>query len=424
MTTRRVLAVAGVAAMALLLLAPLTAALAAEAEPPVATTAWYWEDQSSQKITDPTSGADLATVEAPNPFCPSTSAGGTPEEAGLCKEGRLPVEVQGSDYETPNKISAVSFDLSLVPIGSQVKKMTAVFLEASDDQSAPLNAAGQSVQACEIEQFFGGGDAREYREAPRHGCTQTDPIAERKAITIKNADGEEVERFQYTFDLTQFATRWVEEGTLQAGIMLYPVQPKEADFDPSTDSNWRVVLAGPAQKNGVKTNIVYKPAALDDLGGLGDLDDFGTDTGSTFGSTGESSFGGTGSDFGSDTGTTGTTPAAGVGEEGAPEELPFAGEETSDTQVESLPGYVYLAVLAGLVAFSLVRQVVLESVRGIRPDGVLAQIRRLNVERRGVAAEDLVAASPSRLDPVVQGLKNLGGRASGLMSKLPFRKRG
>ena len=79
---------------ALLLISALpVAAGAAETEPAVGSYAWYWESQHSQAVTDPTSGADVATIEAPNPFCPSTSAGGTPEQAGACHPGRLPVEL-------------------------------------------------------------------------------------------------------------------------------------------------------------------------------------------------------------------------------------------------------------------------------------------------------------------------------------------
>lgn len=401
-------------------------ASAAEAEPPVSNTAWYWETQQSQKVTDPTTGADVVTIEAPNPFCPSTSVGGPPEEAGTCKEGRLPVEVQNSDYETPDKISAVAFDLSLIPIGSEVKKMTVKFLEADDEQSEPLNAEGKQIQACFVNEFFGGGDARQYKEAPRFSCSQTDPVATRKQVTIENEEGEEVDRFQYTFDLTPYAIKWVEEGKLQSSVMLYPVRPQEADFDPATDSNWRVVMAGPAATNGVITKITYTPAELPGFDTPGDP--FGGSTGGDLSSGG--SFGSTGSDFSTgstDTGTTPTDTTAGdpAASEGTPEALEnLAVEETSDTTQGGLPGYVWLALLAGMIGFSLVRQVVLEQTAGIRPDGVLAQIRRINENRRGAPIESAVEASSSRFNDVVQGLAQLGEKTTGYLSKfkLPFRK--
>jgi hypothetical protein len=51
-----------------------------------------------------------------------------------------------------------------------------------------------------------------------------------------------------------------------------------------------------------------------------------------------------------------------------------------------LPGYVWLAIIAGLVGWSVFRSVVLENAKGIRPDGVLSQIQRLNAQNGGVAA--------------------------------------
>jgi hypothetical protein len=426
-TIRRLLRIVCSVVGATFLLAPAAAAAPAQGEAPVTTTAWYWETQRSQKVTDPTSGADVATLEAPNPFCPSTSAGGPPPESGACQEGRLPVEVQGSDYEEPDKISAVGFDLSIVPLGGEVRKMTATFLEANDRQSDPINAEGKQLQACIVEEFFGGGNARQYDEAPQHTCSPTDPVAKRKPVKVKNEDGEQEDRFQYTFDLTALAAQWVEAGDLQGGIMIYPAQPK--DPDPSSDANWRVVLTGAdeQEEKGVITRIVYTEPDPDGAlgGGLEDLGEFESDGGGgTFGSAGGSDFGdssGSGDDFGDTAGDTAEEPT----EEGEPEELSLAGEQASDTApVETLPGYVWLAILAGLVAFSLVKQAVLESAAGIRPDGVLAQIRRLNAERRGAPIEEIVAGTSGRFDPVIRGLKNLGGHASGFVSKLPWRRKG
>ena len=399
---------------------------ASETEPPVGSYAWYWETQQSQAITDPTSGADVATIEAPNPFCPSTSAGGPPEQAGACHPGRLPVEVVGGDYEEPDKISAVAFDMALVPLGSTVSEFKVSFLEAADNQSEPLNAEGKSLQACKIDEFFGDGEARQYKEVPRYGCQDSDPIAKRKAVKVKTKDGK-VERFQYTFDLTDFAQEWVK-GAPVAGIMLSPVEPKEADFNPGTDNNWRVVLDGPAEKNGVVTTLVYKAPAGDELDALDDLgtEDTFTDTGTTgsFDSGTTDTFDSGGSDVGSgDLG--GTDPAA---TDTATTEDPLATDDlagsdpTSTTGTSGLPGYMWLAFLAGIVGFFLFRSVVLENASGVRPDGVLAQIRQINASKRGGAIEPEEAASghASRLAPLSGGLKRIGGAASSLKSKIPF----
>lgn len=424
MTSRTLKRTIGTLGVLALLVLPGASALSAEAEPAVSNTAWYWESQQSQKVTDPTSGADVATIEAPNPFCPSTSLGGPPEEAGSCKEGRLPIEVQNSDYETPDKISAVAFDLSLVPLGSEVKKFTVKFLEANDEQSEPINGDGKKLQACFVQEFFGPGEARQYKEAPKFECSDADPIAERKEVQVKNEDGEEEDRFQYTFDLTTYAVRWIEEGKLQSSIMLFPVQPEEAEFDGASDSNWRVVLTGSGEANGVITDLRFTPGELPDFDGLGDLDTGGFgDTGS-FG-TGDTGSFGTG-DTGSFSGDAEEAPATG---DAPAEEEPsildeLAAEETSGTTEGGLPGYVWLAVLAGLIGFSLVRQVVLEQTAGIRPDGVLAQIRRLNADRRGTGIEAAAVEGPGRLDDVMKGLRELGGKTSGFLSnlKIPFRK--
>ncbi|MGH2754476.1 MAG: hypothetical protein ACRDLB_08575 [Actinomycetota bacterium] len=403
--------------------APLPA-LAETAKPAVSSYAWYWETQQSQVITDPTSGADVATIEAPNPFCPSTSVGGPPEQAGTCKGGRLPVEVQAGDYETPDKISAVAFDLSLIPIGSTITKFEATFLEAQDDQSKSVNAEGQSLQACLVEQFFGDGEARLYKEAPRFSCSKSDPVAKRKAVEVKTNEGK-VERFQYKFDLTRFARSWADAAPV-AAIMLFPAEPKEADFDPATDNNWRVVLDGPQEKNSIVTKAVFDPPAEDELDELDDLDDLDDlDT--------------TGSSDGFDTGTTdsfdsgssdvaGSDTAAGAPATDTATEDPLAtsddelaGESTAATGTQGLPGYMWLALLAGLVGFFLFRSVVLESTAGIRPDGVLAQIRQINATRRGTTVEpEQTVGLAARLAPLSHGFKRVGGAASVLKNKIPF----
>ncbi|MFP5297750.1 MAG: hypothetical protein ACLGHL_02025 [Actinomycetota bacterium] len=404
-----------------LVVAPLTSAFAEEAELAVSSSAWYWKSQKSQPVTDPTSGADVVTIEAPNPFCPSTSAGGPPEQAGTCKSGRLPVQVQGGDYDEPEMISAVAFDFALIPFGSTVKSFEATFLEANDEQSEPMNAEGKQLQACLVEQFFGDGEARQYKEAPRYTCSSSDPIAERKPVKIKNEDGETEERFQWTFDLTEFAQGWAEGTSPVAAIMLYPAEPKEAD--PQSDSNWRVVMVGPAEENGITTSLVYEPAEED---GLVPTDPT-TTTGGGF-DTGSTST----TDFGSgstDTFGTGTAPEAPAGEgTEATEPVAVEGDQTSaagalEDTAGSLPGYVWLAILVGLMGFSLVRSVVLEAATGIRPDGVLAQIRQINTERRGAPIAAAQEVGSSRLAGVMEGLKKLGGSTSGLRDKLPFLKR-
>ncbi|HYP22368.1 MAG TPA: hypothetical protein VEV43_02245, partial [Actinomycetota bacterium] len=157
-------------------------------EPPVLITAWYWEDQERQRIQDPTSGTDVAVISVPNPFCPSAPVVGSPSPES-CREGRLPIQVRDGDYETPNQLSAIGFDLALVPPGSKIGKFTVTLVEAKDDQSRPVNAEGKSLQACFIEEFFGDGEAALYKEVPKYTCSEGDPIAPRKELKVKEEDG-------------------------------------------------------------------------------------------------------------------------------------------------------------------------------------------------------------------------------------------
>ncbi|MPZ69250.1 MAG: hypothetical protein GEU71_06925 [Actinobacteria bacterium] len=371
---------------ALAVVAPVASAKTKKAKPGLAASAYYWESQTSQPITDPTTDADILTLEGPNTFCPTTPVGGLPEESGQCKPGRLPVMVVNADYETPEMMSAVGFDLSVVPFGAKVKSFKATFAEANDEKSQQLNADGKKLQACLVTQFFGDGDAREYEEAPKFKCTKKDPTATRKEAKVKNADGEKVDGFTWSFNLTGFAKKWMSGKIPVAAIMLQPVQPKEAKFDPATDSNWRVVLAGGVEKGGMKTEMVFTEPALPDFP---DVFDSGTPT--------------TGS---TDTGDFGTTPSTDTGTD-LSTDTPAADEEPVDlaagptsaeeifAKVGGIPWYGWLALLAGMIGFSALRTVVLDSATGARPGGVLSQIHRINAERRGVdPSAATTAASP------------------------------
>src|SRR5687768_18022487 len=99
---RQIVLVSILSVVALGLFAPPLAAKTAE--PTLAVRAWYWEEAQSSEQTLP--DGSKVTVETPNPFCPGVPGqlGAIP---GACAEGRLPIEVQNGDYETPNKISAV-----------------------------------------------------------------------------------------------------------------------------------------------------------------------------------------------------------------------------------------------------------------------------------------------------------------------------
>jgi hypothetical protein len=86
------------------------------------------------------------------------------------------------------------------------------------------------------------------------------------------------------------------------------------------------------------------------------------------------------------------------------------------TVPSGLPLYVWLALLAGIVGFSMVRSVVLEKNTGVRPDGVLAQIQRLNAQRRGTTP--VAAEGTSAFSAMIAGLGALGSKITGGAGKL------
>ncbi len=391
------------------------AAKAEEAEPAVTDLAYYWEAAAQQQVETPNG---TVTVETPNPFCPSapSSLGAVP---GTCAPERLPVWVQGGDYETPYMLSAVAFDLSLVPIGSEVSDFTVKLLEDESGCSQregetppvqcrdtePLFIDGQRLQACVVNDLFGSGEARLYKEIPKHTCSSTSPIAERKEIK-NDAEADPTDSTPdhvWTFDLTAEAQEWTKSFTTVTGVLLRPVKPKNEE---DAEDEWRVVLAGPRVENGVVTSLKYEPGEGDEIPPIG-----GTDTGGTVPSTTGSS-----TDF-TTTGSTGSFPSSsdsgssfgdttGTGEVGAPEdtgatELAVDEAAAEGPGVDSFPGYVWLAILAGIVAFSTMRSIIFDSVTGIRPNGALAQIRKLNAEKKGL--EPSGAASKAGMGAAIGG---------------------
>ncbi len=427
-------------------------ALAKTTEITVNIVAWFGQDQFSREEKDPL--GQTFTVESPNPFCPTVpgSLGAIPV---TCAEGRLPIEVRSGNYkpEEQNKISATGFDFSLVPLGSKVKKFTATYLEAragcyerEDEQGAvktyceetdPINVEGKELQACLIEGFLTEGEGRPFNEAPRFTCSESDPVAKRKEVKTKEGDTEHV----WTFDLTRFAQGWVKELSTTTGIMIVGHAPEK---DAGADDSFRVVLTGPKFKAGnipgIETKLSFVPGEIPDFpeppttggftgGGTGTglgTTDFGGTTGTTDfgGATGTTDFGdASGTELGGgDTATVGGEDPAAADEPGL-EELPLevAGAETE--QSAPVPGYVWLALLAGIVGFSLVRSVVLESAAGIRPNGVLAQIQKLNAERAG-ATPAAAAGGASPFAGLAAGMHSVTHKMSSLAGKLNFRRKG
>ena len=398
----RILASAVLLGAALSFSVPASPASAKAVKPTVSTWAWYWEEADSRDVELP---AGTVTGDTNNEFCPQVPGGGlgnVSEET--CAEGRLPVRIKGGNYDKPNQTSAIIFDtLTTIPLESKVHKFTATFLEAKAgcrdkettspsgkqcEQTDPINVEGHELQACMVTQLFGEGAARPYKEIPNHKCTKSDPIAKRKKIKLK---GEE--RFEWTFDLKRFAQKWADGDVLSSAVLLTGAEPKNS----GPQDSWRVVLEGPLEKNGIEVKAeITEPPPID----IDPIDPTDPPVDDVFvpGDPGTPGIPGTPGTPGTDPTTSSTDPGTGDTPTGATEPgdatAPVdAVEEPPNEQAAAdgpagggLPGYAWLALLAGIAGFSLLRRAVLETHSGIRPDGVLAQIQKLNAQRRGGSA--------------------------------------
>jgi hypothetical protein len=441
MTERRLGVFFAVVLIALLSLMPVEAIAAQQrAEPALLNLGWWWKEAETQDINI---GGNVVTVGTTNPFCPSApgSLGAAP---GTCAEGKFPVEIVGGEYDQPDKLSGLGFDLSYLTPGSKVISFKVTLLEAESDcydgngdgqctpgnpaspgdhveNTDPVNIEGHNVQACMLTQIFGDAEAGKYAEVPTYECSPSDPVAERKEIKAIDEGDKDGFDHLWTFDLTPFAEQWAESFTAATNIMLVGAKPKPEDTGPQ--DSWRVVFAGPKVERGVVTELVYEPGTSGGFvppptGSGTDTTTTGTGTTTDFG-TGTTDFGTGTTDFGTGTttGDTGTgtptdTSSAAPGDEGlASDTLPTT---------PGIPWYVWLALLTGLIAFAMVRQVVIESATGIRPNGVLAKIHSLNAEKRGASAT-VAETSGSGFGSALGGI----GRAiASPFKKLPFFKKG
>jgi hypothetical protein len=402
-TLSRLAVLAALVCLAALIAMPSASAEEVETSKPlVSTYAWYWEEAQAQEFEGP---QGTAAVDTNNEYCPQVPGGGlgnVSEET--CAEGRLPIRIKGGDYEKPNQVSAVMFDtLTSVPFGAKVKKFTATFEEAKTgcrndevapsgkqcENSDPVNVEGHELQACLVTELFGEGSARPYREVPGYECSDQSPTAKRKK------DGD---TYTWTFDLTEYAQKWADLDVPTSAVLITGVEPK----DTGPHDSWRVTLLGSVD-NGIKATAQFVPPE-DPLDTLSPTTVPGGDT--IPGTPGTPAIPGTPAVPGTagspptttDTGSAASGGAAGAsgaaepGDAKAPVEAPEDAIASEPTAADSgppgggLPWYGWLALLAGLAAFSLLRSVVLDGAAGIRQDGVLAHIQKLNAERRGGAA--------------------------------------
>lgn len=404
-------------------------ALAAQAEPSVIGQSWYWETQQNQNVDTPVGSV---SGEAPNPYCPGlpSSLGAPPE---TCAEGRLPVEVLQGDYEAPDKVSSLAFDMTMLTLGSKVSKFTLTMLEAESgcreaqtdtgqqcEQTDAVNPEGKVIEACQVNEIFGDGEARQYKEMPKFDCSTAVEGTRKEIKNDAEADPTDPDPdHTWTFDLTPMAKGWAEAPPLCTCVMFRPKPPKNEEDD---STNWRVIFAGPKFPDGIKTNLVFTPGEGESLPPLDTLPLPDAGTGSTSGST--SSFGstsvgggldsgGSGDDLGATEDTSGDTAAP---EEVAAEDPDLAAAE--GPEIETMPGYVWLALLAGLMGWSMVRSIIMENVKAHRPNGVLAHIHRINSVRGGMQGAAAAGAAASPLSGLKAGLATVGSAVKPVTSKI------
>jgi hypothetical protein len=211
-----------------LLLGSCAAALAASparadsGQPPVVATNWYWSQAAP-------------TVEG------NTLPVGPPAQASGVADGDLGVGYLSEQAGNPDKVAAVGFDLSAIPLGSTFSRFVV---------TVPLDAAATQVQsgtpelsACEnIDAFADGTGPTDLAKAPPislASCVKGTFVA-----AVGKAGG-------YVFDLTAVANDW-SGGAPVNGVTLRPATSPAATPSPFTLS-----LLG---KNGITTEATWSPA--------------------------------------------------------------------------------------------------------------------------------------------------------------------
>jgi len=427
-------------------------ASAARADVPLNTFAWWWADAESEE-TDVL--GNKVVVEGINPYCPATGgtagAGGAAASQEACQEGRLPIWVRNGSFENPTMSFALDIDTSLLA-GASIERFTLKLLEADCDPAdgrkdtpqceqftAPIpqdNPASEGqdefassfrVQVCTVTEIFGEGEARPVDERPRFRCDLEifgDRRVLKSPINPTTDTATHLDDHIWKFDLTEVAQGWVEEFTIPTAVLFRAEPPR----NPKTSDQFRVVFAGTKEKPakdaqnvqqhpGVQIEAVYSGGSGGDLPGIPDgggttvLGTGTTDAGATDFGTGTTDAGAT--DFGTDTGT--TPDAVATPEAARPAS---ALEPQAAGQTEPLPGYVWLGILAGLAAFSMVRAVVIPAAAGVRRDGVLAQIQAINAQRRGTTPAAAAATAPTFFGRVSSGLSTVGSRIGEFAGKV------
>jgi hypothetical protein len=374
---------------------------------------WYWERQKDEEVTVPvppgTPVEPSQRVRIPNPQ----------------RNDTLPVAIFQGD---PERMSALYVDLVSrgVTEGSTINTFKMTIEESQDKNEQPsFKPADAEIEACRIDEIWPDSDGGE------EWGTRPD-VSGSECVDGKRDTKGQVPT--WTFDLKPIAAEWGEDPFQNYGVMLQPNLKNAED-----DTTWQVNLKIPSRDNAntpddeynqtkkrLVVDLAFVPGVPEDIGGS-----FDTGTGSYSGSTGSFGSGSTsfGSTGGSSFGSTGTSPViSGSGDTSgdtateAPGTTPVA--TTQAPSAPKLPPYVWLLIPVGLLALAAVRSVVLEPVGGTRPDGVIAAIRRRNIERRGAPLRELTdplsrfaAASRGVMNSMRRGLHGAGKGISSVFKR-------
>lgn len=338
---------------------------------------WFWKHQRDEQVEPP--------VDAPPP-APSLNQRVRPNTQRPVPDDSLPVEAVRGEHEM---ISALAFDIASrgVTLGSEITEFKLFIQESTNNQEMrSVRADAAKIEACRITGSWParyndprGSDGQEWNTAPEYDET---------ACVLGKREAPPDTAPVWTFNLTEIAEPWGENPFDNQGVMLVSRFPKDA----GPDETWHVQLKIPTRDRGATPEDEYKmtldrvlvtmrfepgepeviipppPPAVSPAGGVPPP----VTPSTSFG--GGGSFGGAGSGIS----TTGDTDQAPPESEGGATTV----AATRPTGPR-MPSYVWALLPIGLLALGAVRSVVVEPGGGTRPDGVIAAIRRRNLERRG-----------------------------------------
>jgi hypothetical protein len=215
----RLLARGGLAlVLALTPLATLATPAYADGGPPAVSTAWFWNEK-----TVSVQGQSLPTLPDQG-----NAASGVPD-------GDLGVGYVAEQLAPVDKVAAIDFDLTSIPVGSTFSLFSVkVPLDAAANQAQTATA---DISACEnIDAFKDGTAPQDISKAP--------PVAVQTCVKGVFVNG------AYTFDLTPIANDW-SVGTPEFGISIRPTV-----LDATSQRPFSIALSG---KNAITTRASWTP---------------------------------------------------------------------------------------------------------------------------------------------------------------------